>query len=298
MAECRSFVSFEQLLGPPGPGEHLPWESVCDAVMCLTVRSSPRWPHLRRALEAADLARLTTFLLSDGPCDLQGRPCDFLDACAASHMFVIERVRASGLRRVLILEDDVYFDVPALAAAVRGCARFLALDLDFSSFFFGGVYTELRATELPLVFSGRGVQAHAWLVDVHHPSWAGFVGSKHRMLDMFAHQHGEMYMVHPGVAFQRDFSVGETTRPEYNLAECPPLLRALAHVSQVLGMRNCWESCARRTNAIVHLAGSARGAVVGLVLIALLLFLATQALTRIKASSTWRSSGPQPPTCG
>lgn len=273
---CRSCAPFAELLGPTRPApRRLDWDAVCDAVVCITTRAARerRWTHLKAALEAADLARRCTLLLNERACDLEGRDCDRLDACFASHLYVIQQAAAAGQRRVLILEDDVYFDVPALPGALRACSRFLRTRRPFSAFLFGGVYTEMKATSVPGVFSGRGTQAHAWLVDVQHPVWAGALASDHRMPDVFNHEHGTTFLLHPDVAFQRSFAAGEATadRPVYNLAELPPLHQALTKLGLRFGMRNCWEGCARRTNSLVRATGSIRVALIVLgVLVGLL----------------------------
>jgi hypothetical protein len=172
----------------------------------------------------------------------------------------------SGIRRVLVLEDDVYFDAPKLRRAVGACLEFLKADLDFSAFLFGGVYTEMQATSISGVFSGKGVQAHCWLINVRHPVWNAAANSGFRMADMYNHERGLTYMIHPGVAFQRDFSRGETakSRPVYNLEEFPPLYRTLTELGMRFGMRNCWEGCARKTNSLVYKTGSIKAAVISL----------------------------------
>jgi len=271
-------VTIEELLGishSPSP-KRLPWESICDEVVCITTRKAgqKRWRHLKKALEDADLARLATILLNERPCDLEDRACDLIDACFASHFFIIEKAQREGLHKILILEDDFYFDVPALPHALRACAAFLRVDVPFSAFLFGGVYTEMRSTPIPGVYHGRGVQAHAWLVNVEHPAWGAAPGSGFRMQDLYNHERGDTYMVYPDVAFQRDFSTGdadERNRPVYNLAEFPVLYRTLTRIGSRFGMRNCWEGCARKTNAIVSCTGSIRAALITLgVLVGLL----------------------------
>lgn len=265
---CRSMSTFADLLGPPNgtPSAQLPWETICDEVVCITTQKAgqKRWKFLKRALEHADLARLVTLLVNTRPCDLQGRSCELIDACFASHFCIIQKAQEEKLRSVLILEDDVYFDVEGLPRAIEKCRSFLEADLPFSAFLFGGVYTEMSSTEVDGVYKGRGMQAHAWLVNVRHPVWNVALDSGHRMQDVYNHEHGETYMVYPDVAFQKDFSAGEGKRPTYNLAEMPPLYRALTSIGLRFGMRNCWEGCARRTNAIVRTTGSIKAALVTL----------------------------------
>jgi len=252
---------------------------VCDEIVCITTkRGRKRWPHLKKALAEADLIRLAAILLNERPCDRAGQDCEILDAATASHFFLIEKARREGLRRVLILEDDVYFDVAALPQAIDACAAFLRCQLPFSAFLFGGVYTEMEATELPLIYRGRGVQAHAWLVNVQHPTWSTLDDNGFRMCDVYNHERGTTFMVYPDVAFQKDFATGEKreNRPVYALSEFPLLYRVLTRVGLHFGMQNCWEGCARRTNAIVRRTGSIRTAViilgvfVGLLTLALL----------------------------
>ena len=278
---CRSLVTVEELLGSSHdkPPHKLPWEGICDEVVCITSRSGQqRWPHLKKALAEADLLRVVTLLLNDRPCDRADQTCEILDACTASHFFLIEKARHEGLQRVLILEDDVYFDVAALPRALEACAAFLALRLPFSAFLFGGVYTEMTATDVPLIYHGRGVQAHAWLVNVQHAAWNTLDDNGFRMCDVYNHEHGNTYMVYPDVAFQKDFASGENkkNRPVYNLAEFPLLYRVLTQVGMRFGMQNCWEGCARKTNAVVRHTGSIKVAViilgvfVGLLTVALL----------------------------
>jgi len=241
---------------------------LCDEVVCITTQKTgqKRWKRLKRSLEDADLARLATLLMNERPCDLQGRACDLIDACFASHFFIIEKAQREQLNRILILEDDVYFDVQALPLAVEACAAFLKKNLAFSAFLFGGVYTEMQSTGVPRVYRGRGMQAHAWLVNVQHPAWGAAPNSGFRMQDVYNHERGETYMVYPDVAFQRDFATGEQkkNRPVYNLAELPVLYRALTRIAMQCGMQNCWENCARKTNAIVRYAGSIKVALVTL----------------------------------
>lgn len=293
---CRRSASFAELLGTPHKApRRLNWEAVCDAVVCITTLNARefRWPHLKAALEAADLARRCTLLLNERACDLGGNDCDRLDACFASHLYVIQKAAAAGLQHVLILEDDVYFDVRALPRALRACSRFLkARRASFSAFLFGGVYTEMSATAISGVFAGRGTQAHAWLVNVQHPLWQTAPGSGYRMPDIFNHELGTTFLLHPDVAFQRSFAAGEapSDRPVYNLAEFPPLHRVLTKIGLQFGMRNCWEGCARKTNSAVRLTGSIRAALIVLgVLVGVLVALlsaAVIALARPRGAQT------------
>lgn len=278
---CRSLVTVEEVLGTSSEKSplQLPWEDVCDEVVCITTKKGQkRWAHLKQSLVEADLIRLTTVLFNERPCDRKGRTCEILDATFASHFFLIDKARREGLDRILILEDDVYFDVKALPKALEACATFLAQQLSFSAFLFGGVYTEMTATNIPLIFHGRGVQAHAWLVNVQHSSWGNFDDTGFRMLDVYNHECGTTYMVYPDVAFQKDFASGEKkeNRPVYSLEEFPILYRVLTQIGMRFGMQNCWEGCARKTNAIVKHTGSIKVAViilgvfVGLLTVALL----------------------------
>lgn len=269
MTQCRSLVAFEEVFGTMhAASETLPWETVCDEVVCITTQKAgkKRWRSLKRALEEADLARLATLLLNERPCDLQGHTCNLIDACFASHFFIIEKARREKLKRILILEDDVYFDVEALPLAVEACSAFLGTGRPFSAFLFGGVYTEMQSTDIARVYHGRGMQAHAWLVNVEHPAWGAALHSGYRMQDVYNHEHGQTYMVYPDVAFQKDFATGEQkkNRPVYNLAELPVLYRTLTRIGMQFGMQNCWESCARKTNAIVRCTGSIKAALVTL----------------------------------
>ena len=216
-------------------------------------------------------------LLNEKACDIDGNDCELIYACFASHICVIQQAQTDGLHHVLILEDDVYFDVEKLAAGVRSCRAFLKAGLDFSAFLFGGVYTEMQKTDIDHIFSGKGMQAHAWLVNVQHPVWATASTSGHRMPDVFHHVHGVTYMLHPDIAFQRSFWDGKdsSAEPVYNLAEIPPLYRILTKLGIRFGMRNCWEGCAKNTNALVKRTGSIKvalivlGSLVGLLSLAI-----------------------------
>jgi len=286
-------VSFEEVLGASRAAHRtLPWELVCDEVVCITTQKAgqKRWKLLKRALEDADLARLATLLMNERPCDLQGLTCNLIDACFASHFFVIEKARRENLKRILILEDDVYFDGEALPSAIEACSTFLGTGRPFSAFLFGGVYTEMQTTDIPTIYHGRGLQAHAWLVNVEHPAWGSALHSGFHMQDVYNHERGQTYMVYPDVAFQRDFATGEQkkNRPVYNLAGLPVLYRTLSSIAIQLGMQNCWESCARKSNAIVRCTGSIKaalitlGVLVGVLSIAIII-MAGKLLTRRKS---------------
>ena len=231
---------------------------------------------------------MTNILMSERPCDVHDRKCDVIDACMASHLVAIDWAKDLGLRRILILEDDVYFDVPMLPEALRACAQFLQKQLRFSAFLFGGVYTETKSTCIPGVVQGKGVQAHAWLLSLEHPIWGEEKHrSEFRMVDLYNHTRGETYMVYPDIAFQRDFSRGErqVDRPVYDLKKFPFLYRFLTSIGQHFGMRNCWEGCARRTNFLVGYTGSIEVAL--LVLVTLLLFVGA-ALAWVSSKVTWK----------
>jgi len=285
---CRSLILYEDALGPTRspPPRRLAWETICDEVVCITTKgaSQKRWKALKQALEEADLARLAMLLLNERPCDLQGQTCDLIDACFASHFCVIQKAQQERLRLILILEDDVYFDVEALPRALEACASFLRTGRPFSAFLFGGVYTEMQSTGVPDVYHGRGMQAHAWLVNVEHPVWESAPDSGFRMQDVYNHECGETYMVYPDVAFQRDFATGaaKQDRPVYNLAEFPVMYRALTRIGMKFGIQNCWEGCARKTNAIVRYTGSIKAALVTLgVLVGIL------SITVVSMACTW-----------
>jgi len=292
MSRCRSLVSFEEVLGASRAARRtLPWELVCDEVVCITTQKTgrKRWKFLKRALEDADLARLATLLMNERPCDMQGLTCSLIDACFASHFFIIEKARREKLKRILILEDDVYFDVEALPSAIDACSTFLATGRPFSAFLFGGVYTEMQTTDIPKIYHGRGLQAHAWLVNVEHPAWGAALNSGFRMQDVYNHERGQTYMVYPDVAFQRDFATGgqKKNRPVYDLAGLPILYRMLTRIAMQLGMQNCWESCARKTNAIVKCTGSIKAALITLgvlvgVLSIAIIFMSGKCLSRTK----------------
>ena len=294
MSRCRSLVSFEEVLGAGRAANRtLPWELVCDEVVCITTQKGgqKRWKLLKKSLEDADLARLATLLMNERPCDLKGLTCNLIDACFASHFFIIEKAQREKLKRILILEDDVYFDVEALPSAIEACSAFLGTGRPFSAFLFGGVYTEMQTTDIPKIYHGRGMQAHAWLVNVEHPAWgAAALHSGFRMQDVYNHERGQTYMVYPDVAFQRDFATGEQkkNRPVYNLSELPILYQTLTKIAMQFGMQNCWESCARKTNAIVSCTGSIKaalitlGVLVGMFSIAII-FLSGKWLTRKKS---------------
>lgn len=276
--------------GAPSPEKRLPWEQICDVVVCLTTRGARklRWRHLRRSLEEADLTRMTKILLSERPCDVYDRACDVLDACMASHFSAINWAKTQGHSRVLILEDDAYFDVPMLPKAIQACAKFLEMRWKFSVFLFGGVYTETQPTCVPHVVKGKGVQAHAWLINLDHPIWGDKKHrSKFRMVDIYNYHRGETYMVYPDVAFQRDFSRGErqVDRPVYDLKAFPFPYGLLTRIGLHFGMRNCWEDCARRTNSVVEYAGS-----IDVALIVLLTFVLTSSVVIIwpLSKALWR----------
>jgi hypothetical protein len=289
-APCRTLVTIEEVLGTSRehPPNEIPWEAVCDEVVCITSKGGRRrWPHLKKSLVDADLFRVATLLFNDRPCDRSGETCEILDAATASHFFLIEKARREGLQRVLILEDDFYFDVSALPRAIEACSAFLALRLPFSAFLFGGVYTEMTATDVPLIFHGRGVQAHAWLVNVQHAAWGTLDDNGFRMCDVYNHERGDTYMVYPDVAFQKDFATGEQkqNRPTYNLAEFPLLYRVLTKIGMRFGMQNCWEGCARKTNAVVRRTGSIKVAV-----IILGTFVALLTVALLAVSCSWIAS--------
>ena len=284
---CRSLATFADVLGThSAPTRRLPWETICDEVVCITTQKAgkARWKFLKTALEQADLARVVTLLMNERPCDLQGQECDCIDACFASHFCIIQKAQQEKLRLVLILEDDVYFDVEGLPRALSSCKAFLKANLPFSAFLFGGVYTEMQSTSIQNVYHGRGMQAHAWLVNVQHPVWDSALDSGFRMQDWYNHERGDTYMVYPDVAFQQNFSASEDKkdRPVYNLADFPIMYRTLTRIGMQFGMRNCWENCARRTNSIVRCTGSIKA-----VLVILGVLVGILSIVVVTMSCTW-----------
>jgi hypothetical protein len=261
---CRFILDAREVLGPPklaSPARKFQWEKVCEAIVCLTTLKAKRrrWVHLKKSLEEADLADRAKIVLSLRPCDSVNETCDVLEACKHSHLVAMDWARAQGYKTLLVLEDDVYFEVPALPRAIEACYRFLKSGKPFSTFLLGGVYLEAKATDVPGVLGGKGAQAHAWLINLQHRIWSRPQKSKNfRMLDLYNHQVGQTYMAYPGVAFQRDFSKGERLleKPVYDLHDFPFFYRVLTRIGLYFGMRNCWEGCARRTNALSKYAGS------------------------------------------
>jgi hypothetical protein len=229
--------------------------------VCVTTLGArrKRWRHLKKALESADLLCRTKILLSSRPCDSQDNACDVLDACKHSHLFAMAWAEAQGFSRLLILEDDLYFEEPGLPRAVEACERFLAKGRSFSTFLFGGVYLEMKDTDVPGVLAGKGAQSHAWLVNLKHALWRYPRRlTEFRMLDLYNLRKGQTFMAYPAVAFQRDFSRGSSPSlaPVYALEEFPFLYRVLTRIGGYFGMRNCWESCSRTTNVLTKYAGS------------------------------------------
>lgn len=307
-SKLRTILDATELLGPcrpAAPGKKtLGWERVCEAIVCVTTLGARRrrWRHLKKSLGAADLLHRTKILVNSRPCDSQDSACDVLDACKHSHLTAMAWAEAQGVSLLLILEDDLYFDLPALPSAIQACERFLERGRSFSTFLFGGVYLEARSTDVPGVLEGKGVQAHAWLLNLKHPTWRRPRRSTDfRMLDLYNLHEGQTFMAYPDVAFQRDFSRGGAPgkAPVYALEEFPFLYRVLTRIGTYFGVRNCWESCARRTNALSKYAGSIEVALLFFSLVsAILLFCLAWLSSKVLRRSTGRRPLSPGPTNG
>ena len=281
---CRAVLTFQEVFGEEvsAESESFPWLGLCQAVFCMTTRKllSKRGKHLQKSLLEAGLSPYVRIVVNEGAYTKACRKCSTVRANCQSHAFVIDYARKLGLRLVLVLEDDFYFDVPVLKASFDAMRGFMEQDVPFSAFLLGGVYLGMRPTGLSRIFKGQGVQAHAWILDLGHPVWSDEkTFSRFDMADIYNNVHGETYMIYPDVAFQRNFQRSEDTRsrPVYPLKQFPLLYRILTWIGLKFGMRNCWEGCARNTNFLVRYTGSLEMLLGGVVLcLAVLLFLLVQ----------------------
>jgi hypothetical protein len=272
---CRSIESFSDVFREsPSPSIKFPWESVCEAAFCMTTKSllRERGGHLRTALLESGLSDFAKIVVNDGPFTKECRKCSIVRANKESHTFVYDHARQLGFKTILVLEDDFYFDVKALLESFSSISSFLRRKYDFSVLLLGGVYLDMQKTEIPKVFHGKGVQAHAWIVNLSHPLWSdGRSLQKYDMVDICNNRHGDTYMLYPDIAFQKSFcrKGAYASRPVYPLKQFPVLYRVLTWVGLKLGMRNCWEGCARKTNFLIRYLGSLEVLVIVVVLVAL-----------------------------
>lgn len=288
---CRSILTFQKVFGEEASAdsESLPWLELCDAVFCMSTKKhlSKRGAHLKKSLKEAGLSSCVQIIVNEGAYTKTCRKCSPVRACGQSHAFAIDYARRLGMRIVLVLEDDFYFDVPVLKASFDAMRGFLKQGVPFSAFLLGGVYLKMRPTGLSRVFKGRGAQTHAWILDSSHPVWSDEkTFSRFDMVDIYNNVHGETYMLYPDVAFQRNFQSSEDShiRPVYPLQQFPLLYRILTWIGLKFGMRNCWEGCARNTNYLIRHTGSLEMLLGGLVscltVLLLLLFQSFKAFSK------------------
>jgi len=251
----------------------LPWDAVCDGAYCIVVTTPSgklRWPSLLSTLQGAELLERTTAVVNLGPCDEKNQPCECrMKGLSWSHLLAIKHARSRGLKRALLLEDDVYFVRSDLERLLHACAAspsFQLRQIEAAALYLGGVYTSMVPTQFLSISGGRSYQMHAYVATVEHPGWSKLaeeVSTSQIMIDVAMHNHaGPCWLAHPSVAFQRPFNATRATT--WSLVGLPALHSTLTRLMGWLGIGNCWEGCARTTNKLVEIFGSIGNAMAAL----------------------------------
>ncbi|HEY6000650.1 MAG TPA: glycosyltransferase [bacterium] len=124
------------------------WEFF-DKIYCISLAERPD----RRAEAAAQfagvgLADRVEFVV------VPRHPTDREQGCYESHLQCMARGLAAGARRMLIFEDDIFFDGFS-AAALERCTAFLAAEPDWHLFFLGCMVKSSGRTPFPGVIRVR-----------------------------------------------------------------------------------------------------------------------------------------------
>lgn len=158
------FESAPRLTG--GSAVDADWSDVVDAVYCISLQTRPdRMAAANAEINRVGLAPLTTFYR---PLPHPKRP---VQGIWESHRAVARHALARGLRRVLILEDDIRFSRPPTAARrARLAAQLATLPADWNIFFLGHWPFRARFVARDLV-QVESACAHAYIASERMLSW-------------------------------------------------------------------------------------------------------------------------------
>ncbi|MGB5147228.1 MAG: hypothetical protein WBN86_08885 [Porticoccaceae bacterium] len=142
------------------------WSDVVDAVYCISLQTRPdRMAAANAEINRVGLAPLTTFYR---PLPHPERP---VQGIWESHRAVARHALERGLRRVLILEDDIRFSRPPTAARrARLAAQLAALPADWNIFFLGHWPFRTRFVARDLV-QVESACAHAYIASERMLRW-------------------------------------------------------------------------------------------------------------------------------
>lgn len=135
-----------------------PWAFI-DAVFCITLDTTThRHPRLQAELERVKLWPKTTLLIN------QRDPQGGVRGCFESHRKAWSNARERGFKRVLIVEDDVFF-TQDWAKNLNDVSRFLDENEDWDCFFLG--WAPFKSQRTPWKHVERmvcGTAMHAYIV--------------------------------------------------------------------------------------------------------------------------------------
>jgi hypothetical protein len=158
------FESAPRLNGPSALDPD--WSDVVDAVYCISLQTRPdRMAAANAEINRVGLAPLTTFYR---PLPHPERP---VQGIWESHRAVARHALERGLRRVLILEDDIRFSRPPTAARrARLAAQLAGLPADWNIFFLGHWPFRARFVAHDLV-QVESACAHAYIASERVLRW-------------------------------------------------------------------------------------------------------------------------------
>ena len=226
-----------------------------------------RWALMAEEMRRVGFAQNTKIILNRYPCDIHEKPCEIVDAINASHLFAIREAMKAGTDAV-ILEDDMYFK-DFDGDVIENMRLEMHLN-NVPAGFMGGIYTSMAATDTPKVYKGRILQAHAYFANPFHPAWAILEDDNAcPMNDVRLYNESESVMIHPAIAFQRQFP--NNAPHKWPLACLPIDITLMNAVYTAMGNNNCYEMCTRRTNHITALTGSLRMSVLSIIVVSLIM---------------------------
>ena len=142
------------------------WSGIVDAVYCISLQTRPdRMAAANAEIRRVGLGPLTTFYR---PLPHPERP---VQGIWESHRAVARHALERGLRRVLILEDDIRFSrVPTAARCARLAAQLAALPAGWNIFFLGHWPFRARFVARDLV-RVESACAHAYIASERMLRW-------------------------------------------------------------------------------------------------------------------------------
>ena len=142
------------------------WSGIVDAVYCISLQTRPdRMAAANAEIGRAGLAPLTTFYR---PLPHPERP---VQGIWESHRAVARHALERGLRRVLILEDDIRFSrIPTAARRTRLAAQLAALPAGWNILFLGHWPFRVRFVARDLV-RVESACAHAYIASERMLRW-------------------------------------------------------------------------------------------------------------------------------